>query len=79
MNAIAEVIAATTNAMVPHAGAEIPAKNIEDVYVFNWNRDYPADKYFTLDLKLNGFKRVKKEEFTGCSHKRITLEIYKKV
>ncbi len=57
---------------------DIPTENIEDVYVFNWNRDYPADKYFTFDLKLNGFKRIKKEEFVGYSHKKITLEVYRR-
>ncbi len=59
--------------------AEIPTENIEDIYIFNWNRDYPADKYFNLDLKLNGFKRVKKEEFVGYSHKKITLEVFRRI
>ena len=57
---------------------EIPTENIENIYIFNWNRDYPADKYFTLDLKLNGFKRTKKEEFAGYSHKKITLEVFRR-
>ncbi len=55
---------------------EIPKDSIEDVYVFNWNRDYPADKYFNLDL--GGYKRVKKTEFAGNSHKKITMEVYSK-
>jgi len=59
-------------------GAEMPLENIENIYIFNWNRDYPADKYFTFDLKTNGFKRVKKEDFAGNSHKKITLEHYRR-
>lgn len=59
--------------------SEIPSiNNIEDIYIFNWNRDYPADKYFTFDLKLNGYKKIKKEDFIGNSHNKITLEIYRR-
>lgn len=58
--------------------AEIPTENIESVYVFNWNRDYPADKHFTFDLTANGFTKVKKEEFSGYSHKKITLTLYRR-
>lgn len=57
----------------------IPAENIEDIYVFNWNRDYPADKYFDFDLKSNGYKRIKKIDFAGNSHQKITLEIFRRV
>ncbi len=58
--------------------AEFSDESIENIYIFNWNRDYPADKYFTFDLKANGFKKVKKEDFSGYSHKKITLEIYRR-
>lgn len=54
------------------------AENANEIYLFNWNRAYPAEFYFNEDLKLLGFKRIKKEEFEGSSHKKITLEIYKK-
>ena len=57
---------------------QLPISDIEAIYLFNWNRDYPADTYFDYDLKANGFKRVKKEEFAGYSHKKITLEIYRR-
>lgn len=52
--------------------------SIENVFIFKWNRHYPADVYFELDLKHNGFKRDKKEDFVGSSHEKITLEIYKR-
>ncbi|MBQ7045864.1 MAG: ribonuclease Z [Clostridia bacterium] len=52
----------------------LPAEQVEKVFIFNWNRDYPADKYFDFDLTC--FKRVKKTEFVGSSHKKITLEVY---
>lgn len=55
---------------------EVSTENVENFYVFNWNRKYPADLFFTVDLKAEGFKKIKKEEFQGNSHDRITLEIY---
>ena len=55
---------------------DIPDDGITEVYIFNWNRDYPADRYFELDLKP--FKKIKTESFEGSSHKKITLEVYKK-
>ncbi len=58
--------------------SEIPTEGIEGIYVFNWNRDYPADRYFIFDLIDNGFKKIKKEEFPGYSHKKITLTIYRR-
>ena len=55
---------------------EITAENVESFYIFNWNRKYPGDLFFNVDLKAEGFKKIKKEEFQGNSHDKITLEIY---
>ena len=49
----------------------------DEIYLFRWNRDYPADTYFELELKP-GYRKVKTEDFVGSSHKKITLDIYKK-
>ncbi len=54
----------------------VSTENVESFYVFNWNRKYPGDLFFDVDLKAEGFKKVKKEEFQGNSHDKITLEIY---
>ena len=54
----------------------ITSENVESFYVFNWNRKYPGDLFFNVDLKAEGFKKIKKEEFQGNSHDKITLEIY---
>ena len=32
--------------------------------------------FFNVDLKAEGFKKIKKDEFQGNSHDKITLEIY---
>ncbi len=55
---------------------EITSENVECFYIFNWNRKYPGDLFFNVDLKAEGFKKIKKEEFQGNSHDKITLEIY---
>ena len=46
--------------------------------VCNWNRKYPADLYFKVDLKALGFKRVEKAEIKGSSHDKIIIEVYQK-
>ena len=55
----------------------IPVEQVTEVYLFQWNRDYPADVYFSIDLKAD-FKKMWTEEFVGSSHKKITLDVYKK-
>ena len=55
---------------------EISSENVESFYIFNWNRKYPEDLFFEVDLKAEGFKKIKKDEFQGNSHDKITLEIY---
>lgn len=51
-------------------------EKIEKLVIFWWNRSYPADFRFTLDLK--SWKKVAEEEFVGYSHDRITKEVYEK-
>lgn len=50
--------------------------NVTTLYVFRWNRHYPADTFFTLDIEKEGFKLVSTEDFAGSSHEKITLEVY---
>ena len=49
---------------------------LEGVIVYRWNRAYPSDQVFDLDL--TGFTCQEKLEFAGSSHERITREIYSK-
>ena len=37
---------------------EIPMDKVSEVYLFNWNRDYPADTYFEFEPKESNFKRI---------------------
>ncbi len=47
---------------------------LEQVILYRWNRDYPADVRFTLDL--SGFRLHQRVDFAGSSHETITEEIY---
>lgn len=49
---------------------------IEEIYMFRWNRHYPSDKKFNIDLR--NYDLVDTEEFVGYSHEKITLEKYEK-
>ena len=52
-------------------------ERISDVYLFRWNRKYPADLFF--DLPLDHFHMTGTEDFAGYSHDKITLETWKRV
>lgn len=49
---------------------------IEQVTVYRWNRKYPADFYFTLQLAPPEWKLLCSEEFAGSSHEKITKDVY---
>ena len=55
---------------------EIPQEGIEEIIIYKWNRNYPADVFFTFDFKNNGFKKKSSTDFSGNSHEKITEEIY---
>ncbi len=71
---VPDVMAAKSGDFVFYEDGNIPTE-INKIYLFNWNRDYPADKFFYLQ---EGFKKVKKLDFAGTSHKKITLQIYER-
>lgn len=52
-------------------------KFVSDVYLYHWNRRYPADIYF--DLPLERYHVVAVKEFAGYSHDKITMEHYRKM
>lgn len=48
-------------------------KKIQELFIFRWNKVYPADTYFDLDLSLWNLAEL--EELEGSSHS-ITKERY---
>lgn len=53
-------------------------KQIRKVILYKWNRRYPADRYFPIDLSDRAWELRQSEEFKGSSHERVTKEIYEK-
>ncbi len=53
-------------------------ESTNEIILCHWNRKYPADKFFDIDLAASGFKRVSHENIVGSSHDKITIEIYKR-
>lgn len=49
---------------------------IATIFVYRWNREYPADFY--LDIDLSNWELLNSYEFEGDSHEKITREIYVK-
>ena len=48
--------------------------NIEEIIVYKWNRVYPADVHFNIDL--DNWNLTETVDFEGSSHDKITREIY---
>ena len=46
---------------------------VENIIVFRWNREYPADFYFDLDLQQT-WQLENTVDFVGSSHDKITEE-----
>ncbi len=53
-------------------------EQIQKVILYKWNRKYPADFYFTLDLSDGSWELQQTEEFRGSSHEKITKEVYER-
>lgn len=48
--------------------------DVEEIIVYKWNRAYPADTYFNIDL--NSWNLAESLDFEGSSHEKITRERY---
>lgn len=47
---------------------------IEKIILYRWNRRYPSDLKFDIDLSL--WRLESSSEFAGSSHEKITKEVY---
>lgn len=52
--------------------------DIEELVIYRWNRKYPADRYFDIDIATEGFGLVESCELEGYSHEKITKEIFRR-
>ena len=49
---------------------------IEQVILYRWNRDYPADTYLDRALDAPPWSLAAREDFPGFSHPMLTKEVY---
>ena len=52
------------------------AEKIEKVFLYKWNRRYPADFFFDIPLSAPTWRLEETEDFAGSSHDQITKEVY---
>ena len=52
---------------------------VSEIVLCHWNRKYPSDKFFEIDLKKEGFKKESTEDIKGSSHEKITIEVWRAV
>ncbi len=60
---------------VENGDYEAYADRIEQIVLFRWNRDYPADLHFRFPGQ---WELISSEDFPGKSHDKITQEVYRK-
>ena len=58
--------------LIPHL------ENITSIYLCYWNRDYPSDMKFDIDLYA-GWKLKSAVDIVGNSHKKITIKEWEKL
>ena len=49
-------------------------ENFDEIIVYKWNKAYPADTYFNIDLEY--WSLTETVDFEGSSHENITRERY---
>lgn len=53
--------------------------NINEIVVYKWNKLYPSDFYFDINLNTSSWELINTEEFEGSSHEKITKETYRRI
>ncbi len=51
-------------------------EQVDEIILYNWNRNYPADTYF--DICLDNWQLVSENDITGSSHENITQRVYRR-
>jgi len=61
---------------VENADISAYADKVSRVIIYRWNREYPADVRFPVELFAHRWRIVSREDFPGNSHQCITREVY---
>ena len=56
----------------------LPWQNISALVLIRWNRTYPADTFLKIPGNISDWNISVIDEFPGTSHKRITMELWRK-
>jgi hypothetical protein len=59
---------------VENADLTLYQDKITGIILYHWNREYPADQYFSLDMTQYMMEKI--TDFPGSSHETITEEVY---
>ncbi|AMN30662.1 ribonuclease Z (plasmid) [Clostridium perfringens] len=54
-------------------------KKINTIIIYKWNRIYPADTFFDMNLKKDKWILIENKSFLGYSHDKITRLIYRRI
>ncbi len=68
-----------TFVFVENIGVSDYISKIEQIIVYRWQRKYPADFFFDVDLASSDWELSVQEEIVGYSHECILKEVYKRV
>lgn len=52
---------------------------INNIIIYKWNRIYPSDLYFDINLTSNSWELLETKGFEGSSHEKIKRIIYRRV
>ena len=52
---------------------------INNIIIYKWNRIYPSDLYFDINLTSNSWELLETKGFEGSSHEKITKKIYRRI
>lgn len=52
---------------------------IHEIILFRWNRTYPADRHLKIPGSASDWKISVIDEFPGKSHKKITMESWRRI
>lgn len=63
---------------VEHLSLSPVKDEIDTLYIYKWNRRYPASTYLDVTPTACGMRLVSTKELVGSSHEKITKETYKR-
>lgn len=72
----AQIIQENDYVFIENYSPKILEDKSNEIILYNWNRNYPADLF--MDISLDNWKLKSEVEIEGSSHEKITEKIYKR-